>query len=152
MCPVNFRIWLPFDHNNIGHNHQQNSTAPEQIYPACPVFTKIHQFTFCQPKPLIQRCLDFFLISSSLQDVRFVDILPAINSDHSAIYLRLQSISSKNKGSYHWKFNSSLLNNSEYVSQMRENIPNFVSEFSKTSESLDSRVKWEFLKYSAETC
>ena len=27
--------WLPFDHNNIGHNHRQNSMAPEQIYPAC---------------------------------------------------------------------------------------------------------------------
>ena len=26
--------------NNIGRNHQQNSTAPEQIYPACPAFTK----------------------------------------------------------------------------------------------------------------
>ena len=23
-------------------NHQQNSTAPEQLYPACPTFTKIH--------------------------------------------------------------------------------------------------------------
>ena len=34
-CLANFRTWLPFDHNNIGHGHQQNSTAPEQIYPAC---------------------------------------------------------------------------------------------------------------------
>ena len=42
MCPANFRIWLPFDHNNIGHDHQQNSTDPEQIYSACPAFTKIH--------------------------------------------------------------------------------------------------------------
>ena len=39
--PANFRIWLPFDHNNFGHNHQRNSTAPEQIYSACPAFTKI---------------------------------------------------------------------------------------------------------------
>ena len=37
-----FRIWLPFDHNNIGHDHQQNSTAPEQVYPTSPAFTKIH--------------------------------------------------------------------------------------------------------------
>ena len=41
-CLANFRIWLPFDHYNIGHDHQQNSTAPEQIYPACPAFTTIH--------------------------------------------------------------------------------------------------------------
>ena len=43
MCPANFRIRLPFDHNNFGHNHQRNSTAPEQIYTACPAFTNIHQ-------------------------------------------------------------------------------------------------------------
>ena len=36
MCPINFRIWFPFDHNNIGHDHQQSSTAPEQVYPTCP--------------------------------------------------------------------------------------------------------------------
>ena len=42
MCPANFRIWLPFDHNNVGHDHQQNSMAPEQVYPTCPAFTKIH--------------------------------------------------------------------------------------------------------------
>ena len=29
-------------HNNVGHDHQQNSTAPEQVYPTCPAFTKIH--------------------------------------------------------------------------------------------------------------
>ena len=37
-----FTVWLPFDHKNIGHNHQQNSTAAEQIYPDCPAITKIH--------------------------------------------------------------------------------------------------------------
>ena len=30
MCPANFRIWLSFDHNNVGHDHPQNSAAPEQ--------------------------------------------------------------------------------------------------------------------------
>ena len=24
MCPANFRIWFPFDHNKVGHDHQQN--------------------------------------------------------------------------------------------------------------------------------
>ena len=43
MCLANFRIRLPFDHNHFGHNHQRNSTAPEQVYSACPAFTKIHQ-------------------------------------------------------------------------------------------------------------
>ena len=42
MRPASFRIWLPFDHNNVGHDHQQNSMAPEQVYPTCHAFTKIH--------------------------------------------------------------------------------------------------------------
>ena len=28
MCPTSFRIWLPFDHNSIGHDRQQNSKGP----------------------------------------------------------------------------------------------------------------------------
>ena len=43
MCPANFRIWLTFDHNNIGHNHQQNSMSSERVYLTNPAFTKIHQ-------------------------------------------------------------------------------------------------------------
>ena len=31
MCLANFRIWFPFDHNSFRHNHQRNSTAPEQF-------------------------------------------------------------------------------------------------------------------------
>ena len=34
MCPANFRIPLPFDHNNFGHNHQRNfkvAASPIQV-------------------------------------------------------------------------------------------------------------------------
>ena len=40
--PSNFRVWLCFDYYYFGQHHQQNSAAPEQIYTACPSFTKIH--------------------------------------------------------------------------------------------------------------
>ena len=42
ICPANSRIWFPFHHNNIGHDHQQNITALEEVYPTCPALTKIH--------------------------------------------------------------------------------------------------------------
>ena len=29
VCPVNCGVWLTFDQSNIGHDHQQNSTALE---------------------------------------------------------------------------------------------------------------------------
>ena len=42
MCPTCFRLRLSFDDYRLGQHHQQNSTAPKQIYLACPPFTKIH--------------------------------------------------------------------------------------------------------------
>ena len=42
---------------------------------------------------MIQRRLDFWLTSSSLQeDIQSVDIIPAIKSDHSAITLFIKGI------------------------------------------------------------
>ena len=41
MYAMNFLAWLPLDYNNIGNANQQNSAAPEQVYPTCPVFAKL---------------------------------------------------------------------------------------------------------------
>ena len=49
-------------------------------------------FTWRQKRPLIQRRLDFWLISDNLQDeVCKANIIPSIKSDHSAITLSLES-------------------------------------------------------------
>ena len=53
MCTANFRIWIPFDHN-MRHNHHQKTTAPEQIYLAFPVFTKIHSLYTSIPHDLLK--------------------------------------------------------------------------------------------------
>ena len=46
----------------------------------------VKRFTFRQKTPFLQRRLDYFLISSCLQDhVKHIDILPAVCTDHSAI-------------------------------------------------------------------
>ena len=34
LCPANFQIRLTFDHDSIGHNHQKNSMATEQVVEA----------------------------------------------------------------------------------------------------------------------
>ena len=54
----------------------------------------IKRFTWRQKKPLIQRRLDFWLISDVCQeDAEKSDIISSINSDHSAIILHISSIS-----------------------------------------------------------
>ena len=51
----------------------QNSRNLVDIWPIGNPFTK--RFTYQQHNPLIQRCLDYFLISDSLQDhTKYVDI------------------------------------------------------------------------------
>ena len=50
----------------------------------------VKRFSWRQKNPVIQRRLDFWLISSSIQDdIERVDIISAIKSDHSAITLSI---------------------------------------------------------------
>ena len=51
------------------------------------------RFTWRQKSPFIQRRLDYCLISDVCQDeIEKSDIIPSINSDHSAIFLQFNSI------------------------------------------------------------
>ena len=53
----------------------------------------IKKYTWRQKSPIIQRRLDYWLISDSLQhDVAKVDIVTAIRTDHSAITLEIDSL------------------------------------------------------------
>jgi len=53
----------------------------------------VKHFSWRQKNPVVQRRLDFWLISSSTQeDIESVDIVPAIKSDHLAITLFINGI------------------------------------------------------------
>ena len=59
------------------------------------------RFSWRQKNPVIQRRLDFWLTSSSLQeDVENVDIIPAIKSDHSAVTLFINGIEDEHLSSH----------------------------------------------------
>ena len=67
-------------------------------------------FTWRQKKPLIQRRLDFWLISDFCQDeVEEMSIKTAIRTDHSAIIISFNSLDEPRRGPSYWKFNSSLI-------------------------------------------
>ena len=69
----------------------------------------VKRFTWRQKNPIIQRRLDFWLVSNDLQeDIESVDILPSIKSDHSAIVLSINGIDENNRGPNVWKSNASL--------------------------------------------
>jgi len=103
-------------------------------------------FTWSQNSPMIFCRLDYWLISNSLYDlVKTTDIIPSIKTDHAAISLELVNDSNEIKGPGLWKMNCSLLDDEDYVNEISEKIPIWLSE--GREELSDSRNIWDWLKY-----
>ena len=103
------------------------------------------QFTWRKRNPIIQRRIDFWLISDDLQDdVKKAEIIPAIKTDHSAISLSVNSLKDQPFGPSYWKFNSSLLEDHNYIQLIHSEYPKWINEF---SEVKDNRVLWDLIKY-----
>lgn len=108
----------------------------------------VNQFTWRVNTPIVQRRLDYFVISDCLQDtVSCCDILSCVFTDHSAITLKLESNENLRRGPAYWRFNTSLLNDEVYVSQLRELIPGWKEEYWIETEQNDPIALWEILKY-----
>ena len=75
------------------------------------------------------------------EEVERADIIPSLNSDHSAIVLNFNSIEKQKHGPSYWKFNASLLADSDF----RRLIPQSVE---RSSLKLPIRgVLWDLIKY-----
>ena len=96
------------------------------------------RFTWRQKKPIIQRRLDYWLVSDILQDgIDSVDIKTSIKSDHSAITLSINGLADLDKGPNFWKFNSNLVNDSAHCELVTTDYANWLEEF---KEVQDKRV------------
>ena len=95
----------------------------------------------------IQRTLDFFFISNSLQEsIKKTDILPSFCSDHSPIFISFQKNQDITLGKHFWKFNNSLIQDENYLSEMKEHIKFIINSFDTILEN-NPHTQWEFLKY-----
>ena len=105
----------------------------------------VRRFTWRQKNPVVQRRLDFWLISSNIQeDVENVDIIPAIRTDHSAISIHINGIEETGRGPSFWKFNSSLLEDEDYINLVNDKYNDWLEE---GKDIQDPRVLWDFIKY-----
>ena len=103
------------------------------------------RFTWRQKNPLIQRRLDYWLISDVCQeDIDKPDIISSINSDHSAIVLHFNNIDRQKHGPSFWKFNASLEEDANYVKLLNESLPTWLGEF---KDITDKRILWDLIKY-----
>ena len=109
------------------------------------------QFTWEQPTKNIRTRLDYFLISkSTCKDVKECNITESLLSDHKLVYIEFKKLadSKKQRGPGFWKFNSSLLLDKTYCSQIEIVIED---SWTKNQEITDIRAKWDFLKYNIQT-
>ena len=138
-----------------GGNKKIIHTIPNQMRELIEIFDLVdiwrisnptlERYTFRQKTPLIQTRLDYFLISNNLQDLIVkTNILPSIRSDHSVITLSVKHLPEDTRGSSHWKFNSSLLQDKRYIDELTAKFEEWRTDYSTIE---DKRVVWDLLKY-----
>ena len=104
-------------------------------------------FTFRQKHctGFIQHRLDYIFISNSLQEfVNDTSILTSLSTDHTPVHLSLFKENKRAKGNGFWKFDSSLIKDRIYVSEIKHLVSSFLSN---DISSMNTQLKWEFLKY-----
>jgi hypothetical protein len=68
----------------------------------------------------------------------------SVQPDHSAVNLKIQSCQIQKQGPSHWKFNTSLINNQEYASQLES----LIKSCATLIENKDNPCSlWEFIKF-----
>ena len=105
----------------------------------------VRHFSWCQRTPFKQRRLDYIFVSNSLQEsVTQIEIIPSVLSDHSAVILKLRPLFGDKRGPGYWKFNNSVINEKQFVSQMNSKIEEYFHEIMEISNPV---VRWDFLKF-----
>ena len=99
------------------------------------------RFTYRSKSPFLQRRLDYFFISDSIQeDVDQLDILASINRDHSPVYLKFSEGNETSRGPSY-----SLLDDQHFVTSLTERINYIIDNELNMTE--DVRIKGDILKY-----
>ena len=110
-----FELQLNLSYRDTAINKKNCLKKPKFPVKFRELHEKMKRYTWRKPTPIKQARLDFFLITENLMpSVQKVDILPSYRSDHSTVVLSIK-INEFKKGSGLWKFNNSLLKDSEYI-------------------------------------
>lgn len=107
------------------------------------------RYTWSRAHPTkVKTRLDYWLSSEHIADyIEYVDIVPCIKSDHSAITMTLNSVDHDNrsvKSKGYWKLNTSYLEEETYIRGILEGKNKWIDDL-KTCQ--DDIVKWEYIKY-----
>ena len=103
------------------------------------------QFTWRDKAFKVQCRLDYFLVSQNLVNLaKDCRIIHAPGSDHCAVKLFIQSdyLNKKARPGF-WKFNSSLLEDESYITELKENIKIYRNKYHCVE---DKGLRWDLMK------
>jgi exonuclease III len=93
---------------------------------------------------LKQSRLDYWIVSSHLMfQLENVTIGPGIRSDHSLISINFFKSHAPDRGPGYWRFNASLLKDTEYVQQIKTCLTEAVNKY---KQNLDKGLTWDLIK------
>ena len=105
----------------------------------------VERFTWSNSSGKIRCRLDYFLISKHLAPRTYkTDVKSYYDSDHSPIYTEIKYKNTERKaGPGFWKFNNSLLENEEFVTNLKFFI---IHAKEKHRNTKDKKLYWEMIK------
>ena len=102
------------------------------------------KFTWACPTPLIQCRLDYLIVSEFLtENTHIVEIITCPYSDHNLVKGTFQGNLYRSRGPDFWKFNASLLEDSEINAKINDIIEESKAEY---TESEDKGLIWDTIK------
>ena len=104
----------------------------------------INKYSYVSKALKMRSRIDFFLVAKNLTKyVQKVDIQSSIAPDHKTVFLSLHWTKVVPRGPGFWKFNNTLLEDNNYVEQMRQKYSGFREKYKYIQ---DKRMYWELLK------
>ena len=150
-----FNLVLDIEKDKKGGNKRTHTKVLETINTFCESLDLVDawrvlkpdlsRFTWRRRRPEIHCRLDFFLVNqSAFCNTVEVDIMPGYKSDHSLVTLKL-SLHSNARGRGFWKLNTSLLNETEFINQIKSTIQQTKDEYAN-DEFVYPKLLWQVIK------
>ena len=96
---------------------------------------KLRKFTYESKSLKLKYRIDFFLVAKHLiGQVKNSEIYPSIAPDHDAIYISLSWSCNPPRGPGLWKFNNTLLKDTQYVSAVSDTYSHVCSYYSNMTD------------------
>uniref|UniRef100_A0A671W6Z6 exodeoxyribonuclease III n=1 Tax=Sparus aurata TaxID=8175 RepID=A0A671W6Z6_SPAAU len=105
----------------------------------------VQNYTFFSARHKTYSRIDYILTSASLNHcINSTDILPIVISDHAPVLYNFKFLPTHSKGTRRWRFNTTLLQNADFLKKLRNNLKILLEINLETAAS--PQILWETTK------